>query len=1268
MQVVLHIMLLLDFFRLQDASIYEPLKAVVSDSKQIQKQYEIDYGIGMNKRDINKKFIEEKNMFMSKLNYSKVLRYKVDTSSAILIQRIYRGYFIRKHLNIIKDILISKKQIRSFLVAYMLDKYNLDICSSSYRISDDKRRLKAAILIQSKFRQYLSVQYFHRRIREYMYKRVSSCVITIQSAIRRFTAKKVVDYLRYRRVIEYWNPSAIRIQSQIRRFLCIRNMKKQIIENEILKQQQEQLIRKNIIRIQCCFRRFIAKKKVSNMISEQKQLLLHRRITLLQATIRRHLSYKFVHNRKIKKLFYHIFKNVVIIQKYIRRLIARIHFQEVKRVKKTLSIASKSMYLSMYKSSRAILSSSPKSSRYAEDDLFHLAINNNLAKIEELYFNSDKSLLEKYDSQGDSILTIAARYGYLELFKKALEWGLNPNHRNKNGSNALLLSVQNQHFEIVEYLFLFKSLATSITTSTKQQSLLEDVSHNDAIKLLKYCIDVSLSSTIGLKTLSYLLSHEGLDVNVSDETNPSPLLYAASIKAMEVLEYLLSYDGIDITSIDDVDKQHLLHKACISSLEVVQVLFQQSEERQTYFKSLIDTRDKNNWSCLLLAALHGHNETIVYLKSYSNQPFASNASNASNDVSVIWNQHMISLVRLLIEHDNFECFSILLNHSRLHVNAIDESSGMSLIAIACKYGSYRILRLLLTSSDIDLLTIDNKGYNLLHHAASSPSSSMLLFMISHIMSLRSSPLSLKSSSSTPLSPTNTNTNTSGASTFTFSDNYLSNESNNTMLSALESELNETPIHIAARHGADISSLIESIDWIRKEIERIASLRNSKGQTPLQIACHYHQFHIIEKYLSYATIFSRNNKKGISGYTLLTNMVKTLDRQANSCLHHLFNPHESIRSHPSYLPIASELNYYMSRYLQYIASTSITEEKTKERSRLELETSIIIAFIRAQCPLFRLTPISIELLLKIPFSPKLDFIFTSSNQNILPQLHREDLDCGDALVQQLCIHTLGVLASELSYFDCWRLILSCIRFDYESLTITNSRCYQGNEIACLALRTLLLNGAVEIMTTPETILESSEFQVKLIKDKIRQQRYNIINHQMSNLEESSMLPLESIYKLQIATFGGLTLAAWMLRLGNRQALEYLLFNGLRIDSSADVYGNTLLHHTAIYNIPDFVDLLIHPLDYMMFKHHKVEKVESISYEVKEMMNNEGFTPSMLCAKYNHMNVFKKLLQNEYYRIDCKIALNGRYASWILAIVFKEMITYTNKKDINPADFF
>lgn len=193
-------------------------------------------------------------------------------------------------------------------------------------------------------------------------------------------------------------------------------------------------------------------------------------------------------------------------------------------------------------------------SNFFEDSqkrLMDLAMNGDINGIEELYRNYpdfEKPLLN-FNYEGDNPLCIASFYENLDIIKKLIDYGWNPNYFDSNLNNALIIASAEGHKHIVRYL-LTKNLQINFQNKIGYTALhfaVNDCNH----RIVK------------------LLLEAGADVEISDNDRNTPLSIAAFKGDINSTKLLLNTrinvhtknkKGYDARSIALISKNHAVAK------------------------------------------------------------------------------------------------------------------------------------------------------------------------------------------------------------------------------------------------------------------------------------------------------------------------------------------------------------------------------------------------------------------------------------------------------------------------------------------------------------------------------------------------------------------------------------------------------------------------------------------------------------------------------------------------------------------------------------
>lgn len=183
--------------------------------------------------------------------------------------------------------------------------------------------------------------------------------------------------------------------------------------------------------------------------------------------------------------------------------------------------------------------------------LVDLAMSGDLDGIEELYRNYpefEKPLLN-FNYEGDNPLCIASFYENIDLIKKLIEHGWNPNYFDSNLNNALIIAAAEGHKNIVRYL------------------LTQEVQINFQNKIGYTALHFAVNDCN--HRIVKLLLEAGADVEISDNDRNTPLSIAAFKGDINSTKLLLqtrinvhtkNKKGYDARSIALIAKNHAVAK------------------------------------------------------------------------------------------------------------------------------------------------------------------------------------------------------------------------------------------------------------------------------------------------------------------------------------------------------------------------------------------------------------------------------------------------------------------------------------------------------------------------------------------------------------------------------------------------------------------------------------------------------------------------------------------------------------------------------------
>jgi ankyrin repeat protein len=232
-----------------------------------------------------------------------------------------------------------------------------------------------------------------------------------------------------------------------------------------------------------------------------------------------------------------------------------------------------------------------------------------------------KYLLEK-KSDGEKFycdweMDIAARKGYLEIFKLLIDQGADKDVKDNYVRTPLHIAAKYGYIEVVRYLIA--KGADIEAKANKGRTPLHLAAKKGHLEIIKFLIDkgADLNVRVGagysslhlaaerghLEVVKYLVE-KGADLNDRSHANFSPLQLAATRGRHEVVKYLVER-GADLNDKRD-NGESLLHLAAQSGhLEVVRYLVGQGAD--------VNAKKLRNNTPLHLAAMYGHIEVVKFL-------------------------------------------------------------------------------------------------------------------------------------------------------------------------------------------------------------------------------------------------------------------------------------------------------------------------------------------------------------------------------------------------------------------------------------------------------------------------------------------------------------------------------------------------------------------------------------------------------------------------------------------------------------------------------
>lgn len=963
---------------------------------------------------------EEKNNFMTRLQTSRIIRTTIENHSATLIQKLFRGHYTRSNLTKIIESYATKKSVRDKIRSYF------DSIGGVKLVVKTRQQLQKKIILTNSS---------HRK--EYSQRRFTSARC-IQCAFRCYVSRKCFRRRRVEALIQRRHRAATRIQCMARKVAATVRVKKMILNRQAQRKTQA------VLKIQCCLRQLFARRKVRirrtkfhyvcarviqcwyryyhslKVTGKVKTGLLRKKnfrsAVRIQCLVRKAVAKMRVKRIMARRHFLRMFLRVAKMQTIIRGFLSR---RRVKRIKKERLISgvqdsSKSSAdppgngVSASEGDSNGNGNNEGSATDATETVFSLAKKGKTTELFNLFIQDPENNIDSPDSDGNTILAIAAAYGNIDCFRKILQMGGNVNHRNTANDSVLMLAVKNGHTQIAR-------LILNAPEGLMNPPLTLPLSDEDAAILLVTATRSAPKAEDGLALLNALLTVENISINAPHpETGETAFHVACSIGHLEAVKTLFKYKA----DINTVDKKgwSCIHAACTSSFDVVKVLLGVDPAfslviRDSDRVSKLISLDQRGMDCLILACLYGQNETAAFIRDL----FAKNVpKRLITDKSISWDKVKdTEMAFKLVELCHAECLTELISYgfdpsASMQLADKDTTTGVTLPMMAAKLGRIDILDILLSKAP-DLTVTDSSGQTIFHYAAKCTSHAIMSHLLTHA-------------------------------------HANSCKIDEMALAVVDNELN-TPIHIAAMNGTDLS-----IDLLaRRGIEAALTKKNKKGLTPLLTACSFLNLTSVLKLVDMGADVQEVDSDGKNSFWHLYHpdpaiLQESIQQSAQSgATAGGSSSASSASSSTTSSTNATAMHLRKAFASEYAArKTTITNKKDRERDamRLSAEISVALALIRAGCPFFSNVETSVEALTAVPFDAKAPLPLTTL-------VHRKDLESGDIATQELSYTLLKELPKACKPDDLWRLTLSAIRFD---------------DGTCKALLSLIEGGLVEALTT------------------------------------------------------------------------------------------------------------------------------------------------------------------------------------------------------------
>lgn len=766
-------------------------------------------------------------------------------------QKLNEGQVSISKLN--KPSLISMSSFSSLRSSSTSSDITLPITTlAQYRATYKSKYYYSALVIQCSYRCYLARVYIRRKRYEYQALQRTSSVIKIQSLVRKKIGYETVKVKKEKNLLYKKYRAALLIQSIYRKTLAKRKL--------TLRRYKLEWIAARMI--QTVFRGRNTRKSFAIFRAINQRIKLFKASRKIQCMIRKKISYQRVKRLKLRRLYLKVYKSTVKIQTLIRKFLSKCFITKFKVLKNNEKQKLKEIQLEKEKQEML------KQAQLLSDsmDMFLQTQLGQISIVDSLYHHEIEAgnyeICNQVNSEGNTILSIAVKYGHLDLVRKCLLWGYDINHVNQMGESIIGIAAESNQPEIILYLLNYTPPNTS-SSSNRNNNNNNNIKPSSKIDISDEdlgLVFISLAKNNDMKYMRTFVEKYSSKVNVIHPINECIALHIACELGNIDMCHLLLRNGSRVDIIDDMG-QLPIHKACTSTnINIVKLLLGLGEDYSTirctsnfHRNELLLKKDTDGKDCLLLSALYGRSDIIKYLLTIIDQSKRKLADELG------WSPNDILHTLQLAEYGNIDCLKLVFD-AGFDPTWVPELSGTNMLMIACRAGKLKMIDYLLDKG-LDPSLLDNEGRNCFHYAAQCTIENVIPYLLSLGNKI-----------------TTTSTSSTSSSLLSVSSKLLPN------LLLVQDKNGLTPVHLIAQYGSTLS-----FDLLANEQLEIAfNTLDNNGKTPLMIACSNNQVEIIKRILSLGCNTQLVDKQGKNAlwhyfFPLIRDETQTLNITINPTL-------------------------------------------------------------------------------------------------------------------------------------------------------------------------------------------------------------------------------------------------------------------------------------------------------------------------------------------------------------------------------------------------
>lgn len=564
-----------------------------------------------------KALAQERAFFMDRLQAARRERFMLEHKAALAIQRVHKGYQLRKTFRAIKEKLKVRKRIRVNLVK-VTKGTALVLGEKDRRARVLAQQIDAAASIQAGFRLWMARRWLaaERSRRECELK--TDMVIVLQTAWRASLARAFTLKARQRRVEQARRVLAAVLGRLYRGYIARQRVRRLRVRRRTFAAQ----------RLQWFVQRTLLAKKARRLAGVRQQLeTRHSAAIQIQKLARGAIQRAAVVVKRLAEVAAVREACALSIQRTFRGFLGR----QVVRYQRLFAIQARAWVCALHVSRivRGFLGRrrAAVETRRQEDDLLVQARRGNLATVLDLLdgFNSageqqDPADITIVSDRGNSVLHLAAKFGHLEVVTLALpklrEVAADRVYiRNQAGHSALALAVLNGHEQVAMY-FLAMTADLFVVSAPIPNAICQDQAGRRRT-LLHEAARCGLPSVVAKLLLLFPTEFTGQEEDSWSRRTPlhEALLFENERLAREqtleiigsVLETILTKaPRINMDAQDKVGFTALHLAASLGNLPAVKLLLQFSAD-----VAVPDAQERTPWR---VALLQGHEACFVEIR------------------------------------------------------------------------------------------------------------------------------------------------------------------------------------------------------------------------------------------------------------------------------------------------------------------------------------------------------------------------------------------------------------------------------------------------------------------------------------------------------------------------------------------------------------------------------------------------------------------------------------------------------------------------------